>query len=425
MKPTQEQLDQLVSGYIDGVLDDEESHQFQGLLKSDPSIADQLKKAVEIRESVKLAFQVAPTVRPPEGFATEILSAAVARAHEEGMELSHPLMRVQQEPFNRLSKSSTQVSTRRLLVFTAAIAASLLAFVFGTDFLDQESKPGSPLLAQIESPSVNEKSISELTQSDSGEKQGSIDGISESNISVAQSAANVTDAEGEQGSANDGRTDLQRAVDSTASQQQGPMIASSSAVVDRTMEEANDGNSLEALQSPTGAVLVLELKQSEAGRESQAVRNALALAGIRSASEIPVKKNLLEDLIQQSDSRQELTQAENPRASEASVLFLRVSAKSFDQFYQLVWSDQQGVESLAMSIALDAPLLSLVESVRRDPTTVQDQAVSFQFEEERAQSLLLDRLQKLPLVPMDREVRLTPSLGSEADLQTQVFLLVR
>ena len=78
-----------------------------------------------------------------------------------------------------------------------------------------------------------------------------------------------------------------------------------------------------------------------------------------------------------------------------------------------------------MSIALDAPLLSLVESVRRDPTTVQDQAVSFQFEEERAQSLLLDRLQKLPLVPMDREVRLTPSLGSAADLQTQVFLLVR
>ena len=78
-----------------------------------------------------------------------------------------------------------------------------------------------------------------------------------------------------------------------------------------------------------------------------------------------------------------------------------------------------------MSIALDAPLLSLVESVRRDPTTVQDQAVSFQFEEERAQSLLLDRLQKLPLVPMDREVRLTPSLGSGADLQTQVFLLVR
>jgi len=50
MKPTQEQLDQLVSGYIDGVLDDEESHQFQSLLKSDPSIADQLNKAVEIRE---------------------------------------------------------------------------------------------------------------------------------------------------------------------------------------------------------------------------------------------------------------------------------------------------------------------------------------------------------------------------------------
>ena len=66
MKPTQEQLDQLVSGYIDGVLDDEESHQFQGLMKSDPSIADQLNKAVEIRESVKLAFQAAPTVRPPE-----------------------------------------------------------------------------------------------------------------------------------------------------------------------------------------------------------------------------------------------------------------------------------------------------------------------------------------------------------------------
>ena len=40
-------------------------------------------------------------------------------------------------------------------------------------------------------------------------------------------------------------------------------------------------------------------------------------------------------------------------------------------------------------------------------------------------NLLIDKLQQLPLVPMDRTVLVSPGLGSGDDLQTQVLLLVR
>ena len=79
-----------------------------------------------------------------------------------------------------------------------------------------------------------------------------------------------------------------------------------------------------------------------------------------------------------------------------------------------------------MSVAFDAPILNLVDSIWRDPTSVKQEAMSLEFDEAVGKGLLVGQLQQIPAIPMNRSEGVSPPvLSAENDLQTQVLLLVR
>ena len=180
----------------------------------------------------------------------------------------------------------------------------------------------------------------------------------------------------------------------------------------------------EDVVSPRGAVLVLRIKQTDSGRSEEAVRVAMKAAGIQGSSKVALSRKTLEGLVAQASNDQTSPGQLGVVDAGRSVLFLQLSAKQFDQFYQQVWADQAGVASLSMSVAFDAPITGLVESIVHDPTLIKAEATSVEIQEMGEQEFLVDSLQQLPLVPMDRSVLSVPSLGSGEDLQTQVLLLV-
>ncbi|MGB1925273.1 MAG: anti-sigma factor family protein [Rubripirellula sp.] len=148
MKPTQEEIDQLLSGYLDDALDATELKQVKDWLNHDAEIISRHRELVDMRRTMKELFKVAPSKQLADSFSMQVLSAAVTRAHEEGVDESHPLMRVQEQPFTQLNTIPAQVSTRRLMMVTLTLAASLFGLIFGMDFLDRQEIIQQPLVSQ-------------------------------------------------------------------------------------------------------------------------------------------------------------------------------------------------------------------------------------------------------------------------------------
>ena len=55
------------------------------------------------------------------------------------------------------------------------------------------------------------------------------------------------------------------------------------------------------------------------------------------------------------------------------MVYLNAPAKRIDQFYENLFSDRRGVQSVALAIATDAPVLEVVQSAIPDPTVVSTQ----------------------------------------------------
>ena len=426
MKPTEEQLDQLLSGYLDDALEADELQNVERWLQDDSDVANRLRELVDVRDSVRQVFQQAPTVKLPDRFSTKVLTAAVARAREEGVDESHPLMRVQEQPLTSVISRPQPVSSRRLVLVVATLAACLVALVFAFDLGGSDQAEELPLIAQSDgvagsavSPEASSAEVAAKTGSSEGSQASStLDSVAsnlEQETTVESSASNVNSLVENASNADDQSSDPSKMGSSSAA----ALAAADPLDVDPT----NGTASKSALK---GAVLVLDIKQSDAGRSQQAVRKAMEAVGIRGSNQLLLGQESLAGLVGQSGTVGTESDGKPATVSNASLLFLQLSAKQFDRFYQMVWSDQKGVDSLAMSIAYDAPILNLVQSIQQDPTTVQHESMAFEIESEEDQpNLLIDKLQQLPLVPMDRTVLVSPGLGSGDDLQTQVLLLVR
>ena len=427
MKPTEDQLDQLLSAYLDHALDHDELLLVEQWLKQDLKVSQRLRELTAVRDSVRQAFNSPPTERLPQGFSTEVLAAAVARAYEEGCDESHPLMRVQENPLTTLDRSTGEVSTRRLAVVALTLAASVLFLVLGSNLLEPVTGKQGDSLAKTESDSLTDGvttpfdssklRVVDLDRPDRN-SSGSLD------VVVADQELQGNDSIESNSPA--GGVTLNDIADGSGGQTIRPEVNSESSS-DNTMEVVQDlatDRVFEGAASPKGAILVLRIKQTDIGRSGEAVRRAMESAGIRGSSQVALNGKTLEGLVAQTSDVQGTVRQEDGVGAGRSVLFLQLSAKQFDRFYQQVWGDQTGVDSLSMSVAFDAPIIGLIESIVHDPTLIKAEATSVEIREMTDQGFLVDSLQQLQSVPMDRTVLSVPSLGSGEDLQTQVLLLV-
>lgn len=443
MKPTEDQLDQLLSAYLDDALDDDELRLLEPRLKDDSEVLNRLRELNAVRDSVRQVFSTTPTVRLPKEFSTEVLAASVARAYEEGCDESHPLMRVQEKPLTSVGVPSSEVSTQRLIAVALTLAASILLLLFGPNFLASESdgkgnqiagnqfaKASSGKMAEGIIPPLESSQI-RISESNGQDRQSEVpsniaslerrpqgDDFAASTLPVGR-LATIDPAEDSADQSVDQAT--LPASDSKINQGNSQTAPGANMAVSGDVK-ANQG--FEDVASPRGAVLVLRIKQTDSGRSEEAVRGAMKSAGIRGSSRVALRGKTLEGLVAQSSDDQTLPGQHGAVDAGRSVLFLQLSAKQFDQFYQQVWADQAGVDSLSMSVVFDAPITGLVESIVHDPTRIKAEATSVEIQEIDEKGFLVDSLRQLPLVPMDRSVLSVPSLGSSEDLQTQVLLLV-
>ena len=435
MRPSEDQMNQLLSEYLDDALDADESQSLQQWLLEDPTLAKRLAVMSDLKVALQELGNQSTGASLPPGFSELVLTAAVARAREEGVSETHPLMKLSERPIVASVMMPSRVSSHRLIAAVLALAACIGLLIVVIDRDDdkvgvadslitdsgRDEVPGKPSpredIADTSAPSIVKPLSSE--QQVVMESNESVPSSSES-LAATEIASSVTTssdsiAKGliEEMSESAVVSDLAR----------GDLDTSQSVVRERQKEVTS---------VMLGAVLVLELRRTEVGQQEQCVREALAEVGIRQSNRVAVEPEILEAIVSSSGNPADISpensglavrQADSKK-TKASVLYLQLTAKQFDRFYQLVWSDQRGVDSLAMSLAMDAPVIGLVDSLRRDPTAVQHDATAFEVGQSENQSLV-EHLSDLPFTVLNRGQSDVPMVGSGEDLQTQVLLLVR
>lgn len=157
---TDDQLDELISCYLDGELSQQETQELESRLQSDPEAARRLRIMKEARK----ALLQTQTYRLPDNFAQRVLVAAQAEAERLGLPANHPIRLAEQENLSSTVAPATTLasapniataheqkssgSSRWNWAYAAAAAALLVA---GTIWWQAQDKPvdsGTSQLAQ-------------------------------------------------------------------------------------------------------------------------------------------------------------------------------------------------------------------------------------------------------------------------------------
>jgi hypothetical protein len=428
MSLPQELLDQLLSGYLDDALPADERIRVEQLLQSDPKVAQELRKLQDLRHSLQGLARADSDIKLDRGFADRVLGAAVARAREEGLSDDHPLIRLAEQPSTSASPRSSILSNWQAAAVLVGLAASILIAVL---MLRPESDRPQ-LLTQSDSTLEPESTGVRPPLDPRGpEADGS---LAEPGPMIARSRA-----------ADETGPDVQRAGQGeTLSDSQDTALAQSAPPTDALprveapipeiesspeMESAvaanrkssppqrdlADVSELDPGEMLGGAILVLEVVRTEAGRESNAVARAMKTADIIGASRMEVTDKITDFFAANVDDQ----------AKQASVLYLQLPAKQFDLFYQQLWADEQGVESVRMALAMNAPVVTQVVNVVQPEAIRHEQAVYELFSRNGVIDQLATALSQVDYPDFDRSQAPVNLIGSGADIQARVLVLVR
>jgi len=159
-----------------------------------------------------------------------------------------------------------------------------------------------------------------------------------------------------------------------------------------------------------GAILVLDVRMTAAGHMDNAVLASMKKAGLKQAD----RKELPKELADQFTGT-------NRDPDSAAVIYLQASAKTLDRFYLSLLGDQVGIESVGMSLAMDAPILKIVQSLATDPTTVRHDKTALELTGVEG---FAGELSQLDFAPMNPQTAGAMS-PSGPDVPAQILLLVR
>ena len=142
-------IDQLLTGYLDEVLTADELARIETLLKTEPSIAEELARLQELRLALKAVALADSDIQLDSGFADRVIDEAVLRARSEGVSDEHPLMRIDNQPVVSVSSASAS-STWRIAAVMVGLAASIALAVFlMRSEQDQGTGDSDPQIAQV------------------------------------------------------------------------------------------------------------------------------------------------------------------------------------------------------------------------------------------------------------------------------------
>lgn len=399
-------LDQLLTGYLDDALSSDERARVESLVQSDQQVAGQLADLREMQASLRSIAAADSSVQLDPGFADRVLAAAVDRARTEGLSEDHPLVRLTVQPsVSNLSKSDSHPF--RYAAMLVGLAASIAIAVI-TLRPDSSDSNGSLARAEVESP--GDMVTNDLVADDmvAQERVPAIDSI----VTI-----DPTETSTSNGTSSDRpESNTVEIVDQPPAV--SPPAVASSAAPDMKIADSDapaEANVVEPVRLQLGAILVLDVHLTAAGQMENAIQSAMQEAGLDRTDE----KELPQELAGQFGA------ADNDASSgPVAVLYLQASAKTLDRFYLSLLGDQVGVESVGMSLAMDAPILKVVQSLATDPTTVRHDRTALELSSSvGVVGQLAGELSQLSFVPLNRQNAgaLSPSGPDEP---AQILLLV-
>ena len=422
MSLPQDLLDQLLSGYLDDALTADERIRVERLLQSDPDVAEELRKLRDLRHSLQVLAKVDSEIKLDPGFADRVLGAAVARAREEGLGDGHPLIQLAEQPSTSPSPRPSVLSNWQAAAVLVGLAASIVIAVV----MLRPEMAGPQLLTNLE-PTLAPDATDVPQHLD-------VEGT-EIDRSFAESGPIIAQTRPPE----EARPDFEPVgQDEPRSEPEGTALAQSvpssdalprrgastpemeSAVVADPAPSSSPGDLASASQLDPGellggAILVLEVVRTEAGRESNVVARAMETADIVRASRMEVTDKITDFVAANVDEQ----------AKQASVLYLQLPAKQFDLFYQQLWADEQGIESVRMALAMNAPVVTQVVDVVQPEAIRHEQAVYELFSRNGVIDQLAFALSQVDYPEFDRSRAPVNLIGSGADFKARVLVLIR
>ncbi len=429
-------FDQLLTGYLDDALSPDERARVESLLQSNPQVSADLAELRAMQASLREIADLDSTIRLDAGFADRVLGAAVDRARTEGLNEDHPLVRLTDQPSSN-SAPTGRISLYRYAGVMVGLAASIAIAVFALRGDPSDDKPLA--LAGITQPENAERERAAIGRSgdlESSSTDESIVGIDSFNADGVDAGETETGREAPEpmleaiATVDRPTTDVPSADVPCRVRAMCPVLDVPSADVPsvdaRSFDASKAGLSQNIAsqaakqQQPAvqlGAILVLEVRLTAAGQMSNAIASSMRTAGLQPADEKALPGELAE----------QLASSDEPIVPEGdmTVLYLQATAKKLDRFYLSLLADQAGVESVGMSLAVNAPILQIVRSLTPDPTTIRHANTSLELSSE--QSVVGDlagQLSRLDFAPLSRETA-TAMSQNDPDEPAQILLLVR
>lgn len=392
MSLPRELLDQLLTGYLDDALSADERARVEQLLQTDNQVVNELAQLREIRASLRTIAQSDAAIRLDAGFANRVLDAAVARARVEGLNEDHPLVRLAEQPSSgSQSHSRSPARSAGLLVgLAASVAIAVVALrPSGDQMAENGSAPVLPTVADLGdgNPPTVPPAESKLVETQP----------EPFNKLVDSSPAPIPDPSTP--------VPVETKVAVAEVESPSPNLPN---------ESPNNSMVVSATPEPAlqlGAVMVLNVQLTPAGRDSGAVGKAMELASLKPATEKKVAENVANFAKNNLET-----------STEATVLFLRATTKNLDDFYLHLLSDQEGIQSVGLTISVDAPILAVASSLI-DPTQVQHGTATLELLRNGVVDELTQELEQLPYTPLNSEFKNIPTNG--ADEVSQILVLVR
>ena len=389
----------MLSGYLDGTLSADERARVEQLLQSDTEFSDELAQLRNLGRSLKAISDADSDIKLDAGFADRVLGAAVARACAEGYGDDHPLVRLSGHPSTPARTARGASSWRYAGVLVGLAASIAIAVVALRPEVTQD--PGLALLPE--------------TQSTAQENPLSVpDPLTESATKLVDSDAKrpVAPTEDESEVEPDSTQSTMKQLESPP--QPTEAIARSETRPMKEFVEPPATTKMEVPNTSSGAILVLDVRRTASGRQSGAVADAMEHASLGPASEKEITEEIVGLVKETQQSADE----------EVSVLYLQAPARSLDRFYLRLMADREGIESVGMTIALDAPVMKMVRALRSDPTAVRHNASLQLISENGVVGQFASQLGQLQYIPLNQAALNTiPSKGP--DVPAQILVLVR
>ncbi len=410
---------------MDDALSADERTRVEQMLREDASVASELEQLKQIRQTLQQIRNQDRDVKLPANFAQSVIEATVARGRAEGLSDDHPVMRLSEQPSPMVTRP--RASMWRVVAPLAAIAASLALAFFAT----RPDPQGDPVAAV--DPARDR--MAELTTDPAVAARDATpgDAVSIDPTTLHETprfAASQTDPTMDAPVAS-ARREAPAAIESVAEARgsndaemkvaMGPAVSPPTSAL-KSVEPSPPPADVVAIK----AVLVLEVHRTMDGRNTHAVETAMEAAGIDSASRKSIDENVVRFAKQGS--------ADEVAANSASVLYLEAPAKRLDQFILRLIADEQGIESVSMTIANDPPLVGMIQSLREvDPTTVKH-STSWQLDAgANGTSALASHLSDRAYVRLDRSTASMAvtasgddaSASTASDIVGRVLMIVR